>query len=108
LAETRFVPNPGLAAQIANSPQVGAVLLAVAQRVEEIAIGIAPVSDVGSPASPPGEYKASFHADVVQLPGSLAGRVYNDDPIAIYVEVGTSTMDPQAVLHRALEGGTSQ
>ncbi len=103
-----FIPNPAFLATLGTSRGVGAVLLAKAEQVKGVAVDIAPVSDVGSPESPPGHYKESFHADLVVVNGALAGRVYNDDPIAVHVEFGTSKMEPRATLHRALEGGTTQ
>lgn len=106
MAETVLNINPGLVAAIGNSAALGVVLLGKANAVKGIAGEIAPESEIGSAVSPPGHYKDSFHADLVEVAGALAGRVYNDDPIAAYIEYGTSTMEAQAVLHRALEGGS--
>lgn len=100
-----FIPNPGLIAAIGNSASLGVVLLGKAEAVKVRAEAIAPVSETGSAVSPPGHYDESFHADLVEVAGALAGRCYNDDPIAAYIEYGTSTMEAQAILHRALEGG---
>lgn len=106
MASARFTPNTGLAAALAASPAMQRLAQGKANRVRDIATEIAPVGS--GPAHDQRvregrDYKSNLAADTVMVDGAWAGRVLAKAAHSEVLEIGSSTMEPRAPLHRALE-----
>jgi hypothetical protein len=103
-----FVYNPAVEQAILASPGLRAILGAKAQHVGEIAIATAPVGSGPSHDQRVREgtdYRSNIGAGVIDVGGRPAGRVLAEAPHSIWVEIGTSKMEPFATLRRALDAG---
>jgi hypothetical protein len=105
-----FVYNPAVEQAILQSPALRFMLGAKAQRVGEIAIATAPVGS--GPAHDQRvqegtDYKSNISAGIIDVGGRPAGRVLAEAPHSVFVEFGTSKMEPFATLRRALEAGAA-
>lgn len=109
MTEVTILPDSELAQMLSRSTEVRDALLAVAQAGAAEAQRLAQ-----SDAFETGAYMAGITAAVVGLPdGTLAGQVQANDWKSKFVEFGTATTGPKAILRRAGEtlgsvtGGTT-
>ena len=109
----KFVPNWEGIGAIGYSPEMQAVMQSKADDAANVARQLA------APHVRTGNYRASLHTDSgtqagrarttggqfrATSGGRLAiGRLIADGPYAIFVEFGTSVMEAQAILRRAIE-----
>lgn len=100
MGEFRF--NPAIIAELERSPQMAAMLDAVAKEKAEKARRIAPVGGADDPH--PGQFRDSIHGEVVVEGGKPRGRVVSDDEDAPYIIFGTSDTPAHDTLRRAVEG----
>lgn len=95
--------------ELLRSEMMVAAMAERAKAVQEMAEQLAPESIVGSTLSPPGRYKKSFRVETSKRGGFRKNRaeakVVNDDPVAVFVEYGTTKMPGMHVLLRALFDG---
>lgn len=103
-----FTYNSGVEQGILQSVAMRNVLGNKARIVAEIAESTAPVGS--GPAHDErvqqGEdYKSNIGFDVIEVAGRPAGRAYAKARHSVFVEVGTSKMEPFATLRKALEAG---
>jgi len=98
-----FTPNPNVAAQLANSAQMGAMLYSRAQLGASEAQAIAPVGDPATDPHP-GQFRDSIEAVLaVGEMGQQVGRVQTIDPDGAYKEFGTSRTPPHHTLRSGVE-----
>lgn len=94
---------PGIG-EMLNADFMEEAMRARAERGEEFAVAVAPVDETGPH---PGRYKAAFHVSSGKHGGHehdrAYGRLENDSPEALWVEVGTKNNDAHHVLARALD-----
>jgi hypothetical protein len=92
--------------EMLRSDEMLEAMASKAEKIKVLAEELAHVSPVGSQLSPSGAYKKSFKIHLSKNGGRHANRaeakVVSDDPIAIFVEHGTSKMKGDHVLLRAL------
>lgn len=104
MSEAKFTGSFTGIAALLRSEMVGEALLAQAEKVKARAEELAPV-DTSQYAQHSGRYKGSFSTRLAMNTrrNRIEAAVVNDAPEAIDVEKGTSKMDGQHVLMRALD-----
>lgn len=112
MAGVKFVPNPAGIGAIGYSAEMQALMQSKADEAVNVA------RELAAPHVRTGEYRASLHTDSGTAAGRARttggqfrssgnrlaiGRVIADTPYAVFVEFGTSVMEAQAILRRAIE-----
>lgn len=113
MAGVKFVPNPAGIGAIGYSAEMQALMQSKADEAVNVA------RELAAPHVRTGEYRASLHTDSGTTSGRARttggqfrgtsggrlaiGRVIADTPYAVFVEFGTSVMEAQAILRRAIE-----
>ena len=100
--------------QMLNMDEMKAMVMSRAELVAKVATGIAPVGDDADPHR--GEYKAGFDTELNEHGGKrhdrpegiCFNRSHNPVMVPLYVEKGTSDMEGEHVLLRALSAATLQ
>lgn len=109
MTDAKFTSSYRGIGELLRSDMVLKALAARAELMRAYAEEIAPESVVGSKLSPPGRYKKSFHVVLSKFGGRFKNRaearLVNDDPVAHFVERGTSKMSGLHVLLRAAMEG---